>query len=208
MQDNVTKISGRVASELEKSYSYGKEDFYSFQLDCIRRSGKPDRIDVLVPQLQLMGEKFTVGDFVDITGQFRSQLVQEGDIGKKYNKLFVFASMMARGQETENNNENEVGLTGIVVRVGNCRPTPSGREITDFTLKVERDYRRYDYIPCVAWGRKAKAIERLKIGTGLKCSGRIQAREQNKRLSDDSVEKVITFEVSCNDIEIIENVQG
>jgi len=201
MTSNLVKISGIVVSELNKSYSYGSEDFYSFDINCFRLSGKADRIHITISKLHLTGEVCNIGDYVYIIGTFRSQMYKHCEEGKKEVRYFVFATDICLNEVSDIENQNSVEILGEIVKIGKHRVTSSGRELINVDLKVCRDYAKYDIIPCVIWGRRAIAISRQNKGTVLKCNGRIQ---EKRRYNNETMN--VTYELSCNEIEIIEPI--
>ena len=77
------------------------------------------------------------------------------------------------------------------------RKTPSGREISDIILAVNRMYGKSDYIPCITWGRNAVFAERFQPGDKISITGRIQSREYTKKINDEDV-TFTAYEVSVN----------
>ena len=67
-------------------------------------------------------------------------------------------------------------------------------------LAVNRAYNKSDYIPCITWGRNARFIKNLPVGTKISLSGRIQSRVYQKVAADGSVEDRTAYEVSVSKI--------
>ena len=67
-------------------------------------------------------------------------------------------------------------------------------------LAVNRAYNKSDYIPCITWGRNARFIKNLPVGTKISLSGRIQSRVYQKIDSDGIVEDRTAYEVSVSKI--------
>lgn len=76
--------------------------------------------------------------------------------------------------------------------------TPFNREICDVLLAVNRAYNKSDYIPCILWGRSARYVKDLPVGTKVSMWGRIQSRVYNKAAEDGSVEERVAYEFSVN----------
>ena len=68
-----------------------------------------------------------------------------------------------------------------------------------FRSAVNRHYGRSDYLPCIAWGAKAKEMSTWDVGTVVELSGRIQSRQYITVIDGEPVEKT-AFEVSVVDI--------
>ena len=121
------------------------------------------------------GERFT------IEGQIRAFNNRE-PTGRRL-ILCVYALSMTT---TDAPMQNEAVLTGTVCKPPVYRQTPLGRQITDLCLAVPRLYRRTDYIPCILWGRTARAAAEYPIGTELTLTGRLQSRTYLKNLGETS----------------------
>ena len=78
---------------------------------------------------------------------------------------------------------NKVVLIGRSTKDAELRHTQTGKQVTTFTLAVDRDYknaqgeREADFIPCVAWGKLAEICERyITKGKQVAVAGKIQTR--------------------------------
>ena len=58
-------------------------------------------------------------------------------------------------------------------------------------------------MPCIAWGRNARTVSELPVGSRLYIQGRIQSRRYQKQLSDGTVQDRTAHEVSCSSIELL-----
>lgn len=82
---------------------------------------------------------------------------------------------------------NAIILTGRLTREPELRHTQQGRAVTNFTLAVDRAYRRgqekeTDFIDCVAFGQTAEfACKYFTKGSGAAVRGRIQVRTYDDR---------------------------
>ncbi|MGN1200976.1 MAG: single-stranded DNA-binding protein [Candidatus Caccovivens sp.] len=199
---NYAEIAGTVSSQPKLSHKIEGENFYEFTVDVERLSKIKDVIPVTASERTLMNRDFQVGEFVKVTGEYRS-----------YNKLLDMKSklvlhLFAKEIEKDVAQEyvNEVKLTGFICKEPVYRKTPFNREICDVLLAVNRpNYHKSDYVPCIMWGRNARFIANQNIGAKLELVGRIQSREYVKALEDG--EKTMTaYEVSCQRMSIVNNV--
>lgn len=90
---------------------------------------------------------------------------------------------------------NVVILSGRLTRDPEIRYTPTGKEVGQFTLALDRRYKsstgeRYtDFIPCVNWGASNKALkEYVHKGQELEVEGRLEVRTYEK----DGVKRYVT----------------
>ena len=95
--------------------------------------------------------------------------------------------------------ENIISLRGTICKAPTLRVTPMGREICDLMIAVNRRYGRSDYLPCIAWGLKAREASCWDIGSTVSLSGRVQSRRYTKIIEGESVEKT-AYEVSVTEI--------
>lgn len=56
-------------------------------------------------------------------------------------------------------------------------------------IAVNRDYKKADYIPCIAWGGAAHAAKELCIGARVRIEGRLQSRQYTKNENGIMLEK-------------------
>ena len=104
-----------------------------------------------------------------------------------------------------NKNPNLITLKGYLCKEPIFRTTPFKREITDILLAVNRAYNKSDYIPAIAWGRNARFVKDLPVGTKLEIEGRIQSRIYQKKLSETQTGQRTAYEISISQLKIIEN---
>ena len=196
-QNNTVKIGGVVASKPEFSHEIYDEKFYKFYVDVDRLSNSRDRLPIVISERLVNLETLEIGKLIYIEGQLRSYNQQN----QGRNKLVL--SIFAKNIEFENLDENirtlnEATFTGYICKKPIYRKTPLGREIADVLLAVNRSYKKSDYIPCILWGRNAKFCENIEIGTLVKLSGRIQARQYEKKYENGTSKEMIAYEVSVS----------
>ena len=193
---------GEIASEFEFSHEVFGEGFYMLELLVKRLSDSFDRIPVMISERLIDVTKDYRGDFIQISGQFRSYNRHE----EKKNRLVlsVFAREAVFAEATDDKiKSNQIFLDGFICKPPVYRKTPLGREIADMLVAVNRPYGKSDYIPCISWGRNARFAANFEVGSRVQIWGRIQSREYVKRLEDDRTEKRTAYEVSVSKLEEI-----
>ena len=201
--NNKVTITGEVVSEFEFSNQMYGENFYTFKVSITRTSGTADVIPVTVSERLIDVKQSLVGEHVCVVGEFRSYNKKIGDRTKLI--LYVFANecevinAVVTGESC-----NHIELEGHLCKEVKYRETPSGREIADLLLAVNRMHGKSDYIPCIVWGRNAKFAKDLSVGTKIKVAGRIQSREYVKKLEGGNSETRVAYEVSVSKFEILE----
>lgn len=201
--NNRVCITGRVVSSPVFSHEVYDEKFYIFTAEVPRLSDAKDLIKVTVSEKLICAVPFEVGDVLSIKGQFRSYN-NFSSVGNRLILTVFVKDMELCGEEEYLQNPNSIYLKGYVCKLPVYRTTPFGREITDLLVAVNRSYNKSDYIPCIAWGRNAKYAAKLSVGDCVCINGRIQSRNYQKRIDDETVENKTAYEISVSKIDIDE----
>lgn len=198
-QNNSVTLSGEIVQEPKFSHEVYGEKFYEITLAVKRLSGMEDLLPVSISE-HLLSEDMLSGSKVTVSGQFRSynKTVEE----KSKLMLTVFARDVLPFDDSINPNTLE--LCGYICKPPVFRKTPFNREICDILLAVNRQYGKSDYIPCIVWGRNARFAQNLSVGEHVSIVGRVQSRNYQKKLSDDSVVTRTAYEVSANKIDVVD----
>lgn len=200
--NNSIGLSGRVAESPEYSHTIYGEAFYKLTLAVRRLSGAEDRIPVTVSERLLGSIPVEDGMFFHVDGQIRSYN-QQTEKGSRL-IITVFAREFIPASETADNAfayKNDVELFGYICKPVIYRTTPFMREISDILLAVNRRYGKSDYLPCIAWGRNARYLQEVKVGTGMHIVGRLQSREYKKVFENGAEEMRTAYEISCSAVE-------
>ena len=213
IENNKVTLSGEIVSNFEFGHEVFGEGFYTATLASERTSGRKDIIPIMVSERLVNTGANWIGQFAEVSGQFRSYNRHEGDKNKLLLLVFVreFEETEFEHEEPGSGyDENNIFLDGYICKQPIYRKTPLGREVADILLAVNRPYGKSDYIPCIAWGRNARFARGLEVGTRLQIEGRIQSREYRKSLENGEPEdKVrVAYEVSISKIETVEETEG
>lgn len=203
IENNQVSIMGKVAAEFSFSHEVFGEGFYMTELLVKRLSDSYDRIPVMVSERLVDVSQDYRGEYIQVTGQFRSYNRHE----EKKNRLVlsVFARELSFVEEEDDKiKSNQIFLDGFICKTPIYRRTPLGREIADMLVAVNRPYGKSDYIPCISWGRNARFASTFEVGGHVQIWGRIQSREYVKKLEGDLTEKRTAYEVSVSKIEYLE----
>jgi len=202
---NFAEVAGKILSMPVLSHQVENENFYEFKIEVERLSKIKDVIPVTISERTLSGKEFDKGQFVKVSGEYRSYNKLAGEKSKLV--LHLFAKEIEKVNSGEEEYINEVKLTGFICKTPIYRKTPFNREICDILLAVNRtNYHKSDYVPCILWGRNARFISEQKIGCKVELLGRIQSREYVKAFEDGSSETKTAYEVSCQRIMLLSNI--
>jgi single-stranded DNA-binding protein len=199
IKTNSITIEGKICSDFELSHEVYGEKFYSFYINNKRLSDTSDILPVIISERLLIGTDYTIGDIIKIDGQIRS--FNNSDGIKTHLMLNIFVKNIEKLPFSCNNNENFVMLNGYICKAPIFRTTPFGRKIADVLLAVNRAYGKSDYIPTICWGRNAKFVTELPIGSNISIYGRMQSREYQKRLENGECITKTAYEVSISKLE-------
>ena len=204
LESNKVSVTGVIHSEFKFSHAVFGENFYTASLSVKRLSGNVDIIPLMVSERLIDVRNDYSGYTIEVDGQFRSYNHYDGQKNRLVLSVFAQNVQFLEGF-TDCVGTNQIVLDGYVCKEPIYRKTPLGREISDILLAVNRDYRKGDYIPCIAWGRNARFASRFEIGTRVRICGRIQSREYYKKISDDEFEVRTAYEVSIMKMEVVED---
>ena len=203
LENTPVEILGKIASQFTFSHQVFGEGFYMVDVLVKRLSDSEDRIPVMISERLLDVTQDCEGEYIHVTGQFRSYNRHE----EKKNRLVL--SVFAREVEfVEDDDEsmktNSIFLDGYICKPPVYRKTPLGREIADLLVAVNRPYGKSDYIPCICWGRNARYASAFQVGGHVLIWGRIQSREYVKRISEEETEKRTAYEISVSKLEYVD----
>ena len=191
-------LRGTVVTEPKLSHELYGEGFYEFTVSVPRLSEQRDLIPVTVAERLLCDYRPAEGDTVAVEGQFRSY----NKVGENHSKLMLTVFVREfLDPDAAYANPNCVELLGYICKEPVYRTTPLSREICDLLVAVNRAFNKSDYIPCICWGRNARYAGKLPVGSRIQLWGRIQSREYQKKISEDTVVNRVAYEVSVNKME-------
>lgn len=200
-ENNCIHLAGWTASPITYSHTAGSSSYYSFYLNTPRGSGTMDRLNIVISEdtlKTLPSDAYYPGYQMEFDGYVRSHNKAWG--GKRHLILYVYALHIIAWQDPAvlpcTRDCNWAELEGYIVQAPKFRETPSGKQITDLILAVNRPNKESDYIPCIAWGGAARTASYLTIGEKIRVSGRFQSR-QYKKTYEDSIQEIRTaYELS------------
>lgn len=209
MTDNLVKnnkliVAGKIISEPVFNHEVFGEKFYIINLEVNRLSTLSDVLPMMISDRLIEFSQLPVGQYIKIKGELRSFNKHEHKQNRLLLSLFVREIKLI--EETEEIQPNYICIDGYICKPPLFRVTPRGREITDVLIAVNRSYNKSDYIPCICWGRNARYVGRLPIGSRVKMWGRIQSREYSKKIDENNTLHRVVYEVSVNKLEHKEEI--
>lgn len=206
-ETNLVTLKGKINKEIEESHESFNEKFYKTELAVSRLSGECDYINIIISEKDLIGKELTKGMYVLVEGQVRSYNHYNKETEKRRLVLNVFTKKIEQIKEEDiedKSKTNQVELIGYICKEPTYRKTPFGREISDILLAVNRNYKKSDYLPVIAWGRNARFASKLEVGENVKVIGRFQSRDYVKEYEDGTKVDERAFEISALEVELVE----
>lgn len=194
---NTINVSGIVADFPKFSHETYGEKFYRFDIHNERTSGVVDEIPCIVSEFLL--NKIVQGEMILLSGEIRSRNFWKDS--KRSTEITVFVKEV---YESDGRFINYVEMHCFICKEPTYRSTPLGRQISDLIVASNRfGEKKADYIPCIVWGRLARCVSELKIGTELNVCGRFQSREYTKNINEQFIVKT-AYELSINSLDVVE----
>lgn len=202
MENNRALVIGKVATPFIFSHELFGEKYYTFRVIAERDSGTEDIIPCTISDRLTNTDEDLTGRLVRIDGNFRSRN-DHSDKGHSKLVLTLFAKEFEVIEDgVELLHINTIKLSGYICKKPVFRQTPKGRLICDFLLAVNYENGRSAYIPCIVWGRNARYMDTLDVGTRVDVLGRIQSREYTKKYENGKEEIKVAYEVSVQLVEV------
>lgn len=195
---NKIQLNG-VIKNIEYSHHIQGIEFYKANLITRRENGKEDIVNL---KFKKFSNPYKENQEISLIGNIRTFNRQEEDRNKV--ELFVFTYF----DEAEEGPNNLAYIDGRICKKNNLRKTTSGKDVLDFILanNIENNGQILNvYLPCVAWGKCAKALNKLNIGDKILIQGQLQSREYKKKIAEDDYEIRVCHELSVNTFEKVEN---
>ena len=208
IQNNKGKLIGTLVGGVTNTFEVEGETFFEGKIQVTRLSMAADILPFTI------SEKLVKAYNIDLEKQTEVAFV--GEL-RSYNRVIdgksrlILSFFVKEVKEAEENDEgtNDLTLTGFICKEPIFRTTPFNRQICDILLAVNRPaFNKSDYIPCILWGRNAKFVQSLKVGTKVTLNGRIQSRNYKKETPDGQILEKTAYEVSCQKIIIEEKVES
>lgn len=202
----MNKINLRgVLRNIEDSHTINEIEFSRAHLIVSREDGKEDVLNV---RFKKYSNPYSEDQEVRLTGNIRSYS-SKLDSGKNKVELYVF-TYFDQPELDENDQEytNFLQLDGRICKLDELRKTKTGVSNIHFivanNLIVKNGSKKLNsYIPCIAWGETAEAIEKLHVNTPVQIQGMLHSREYNKKFSDGTFERRVAHEVEVAEITVV-----
>ena len=192
-ENNKITLCGCVKGEPKYNHEVFGEKFYSFTLLVKRLSGQFDELPVMLSERLIYDIDIHDGKRICVEGQLRSYNIMVENKSRLQIETFAREIFEYEGEDV-----NSITIDGFVCKTPVYRVTPFSREIADLLIAVNRAYGKSDYIPAICWGRNARFCQKISVGEAIHIEGRLQSREYQKKLDDETVITRVAYEVSVS----------
>ena len=203
LNNNCAFISGNISEPFKYKFKKNGERFFETKITTERLSDTLDEIPVIVSENVLDVSQDYTGVFSIICGRVSTYNKPKGG-GKSKLEVYVFANSISF-PEYPTIDSDHVCFDGFVCKPPVLRETPLGRTVCDFLMAVNRNYIVSDYIPCICWGKTARFMSGIEVGSHVFIQGRLQSRDYIKKISDSEREFKKAYEVSAYKIVVMDN---
>lgn len=177
---NIVTIIGTITG-ISKPFTVGncKDSFKEYIVSCNRQMKTKSNLDsfiVIIPEsLENEVGAFNISYWskIKVIGQIRSYHETINDIKRLC--LKVFATQIITDIEEDDNNQIEI--TGSICKYSELRKTSSEKSIFDFMIASNFKYHKSVYVPCIAFESIGqKMYEATNVGTKYNIIGQLQTR--------------------------------
>ena len=192
--DNWVRLIGKVAQRPTQSTIHKERECYTTVLHMKRFSGVIDSAIIIASKEKMLKDDVREGHKVSITGKIQTYS-KYGVDGKRHVTVYVWADEIQRVDDVTED-VDIVRLTGVLKSAPVVRYAKfSGKNVTDFILRVGTRPENYSFIPCVAWNNVAVTLSRSGQMETIRLKGRLQSRDYLK-VSEKGEEEKVAYEVS------------
>lgn len=188
-----------IIKDIEPSHIIEDIQYSQAKLLVKRDDNKEDIIDL---KFKKFACKYDENNEISLVGNLRTFSQQLENKNKVHLYVYTYFDE-PQGDLLENLPNNIVDLDGFICKKSIIRKTRSGKDIIDFVIvnNLQASNKVINcYIPAVTWGKNAKFIDNLPIGSKITVQGRLQSREYKKYISETDYEIRIAHELSVKNI--------
>lgn len=189
---NDVRLTGTLLEDARYSHEAFGEPVYRARMSVRRTSGAEDTL-VLQMGMHTAGRRVDMlkaGDRMQLSGQLRSYVLPAGAMTKTEMVVHVQVIGPWAGED-----ENQVCITGMLMRAPVFRVTQLGWEVCDMVVRVAMRG-RWANVPVIAFGGTARWASMLECGERVRLQGRLQSRVYTGRSHTGLQVSVMTWEVA------------
>lgn len=188
-----------IVKNIRYSHTIGDTVFNKADLIVRRPDGREDLIILKFKEFSLPNREDRQLELVGNVRSFSQQIE-----GKNKVEIYVFSYFDVL--DTHNDSTNVAIIDGKICKKDTLRKTLGGKHYIHYivanNIVTDEGQKLNSYIPCVAWGKLAKAIESdYFVGDDVHIEGQLQSREYKKTISEKEIELRIAHELATTTIQ-------
>lgn len=204
---NKITLKGTIRN-IQPSHKIQDIEYEKADLIVPRVEGKEDVISL---RFKKFSNVYTEDQKIELEGNVRSYS-HPLENGKNKVDIYVFTyfdvPQTAEGEETP---KNAFEIDGRICKKDDIRTTQNGKQNIHFLLAnnliIEGSSQKLNsYLPCIAWGKLARAIDKMAVNDKVVVKGELHSRPYRKKLSEaeDDYEIRVAHELVITSIEVQE----
>ena len=184
--------------DIEDSHNIGDISYGKANLIVPRENGIDDIISL---RYKKFSNNYREGQEISLIGNIRSYSRQLDD---NKNKVDIYVFTYFDKPEENDLLNNHFIIDGRICKIEDIRILPNGKKNVHFilanNLEASSNKKLNSYLPCIAWGKIAQEISKLKVNDFVQISGRLQSREYKKHISENDFEIRVAHELYVESI--------
>ena len=190
-----------ILRNIKPSHSIKTIDYDQADIITSRSNGKEDIIPI---KFKRYSNKYSENTLVDLTGNLRSYS-RHLDNGRNKVNLYVFTYF----DLPEDDVNNQFIIDGRICKIDPIRTTKDGKQnihliLANNLIVEETGQKLNSYLPCIAWGRVARELNKLSVNDKILIKGELHSREYKKMITDTEFEFRVAYECAIQSFEVIE----
>lgn len=186
---------------IQPSHTINNIDYDQADLIATRSNGKDDVITI---KFKRFSNRYKEGDIIELLGNVRS-FSEKLRNGKNKVNLYVFTYF----DLPEGVVDNHFDIDGRICKIDKINTFPNKTQNIHFILANnlildDSNQKLNSYLPCIAWGKTARELSKLRISDRLVIHGELHSREYKKKISDDEVEFRVAHELVVESFEVLD----
>lgn len=203
---NSVRLHGYLKN-IQPSHTIGDVIYDKADIVVPRNNGKEDIVSL---RFKRYANTYSDGDTVSLTGNLRSY--SHDDNGHRV-PLYVFTYFDCPPDGDEWGDTVDFEIDGHICKIDPLRTTTGGKKNVHFIIAnnlivSNGDKKLNAYLPCIAWGKLAHDMSKLKVGDYLRITGRIHSREYVHREDDGEAEIKVAHELMVTGFSTDEATEG
>lgn len=193
---NTIQMTGTLVDDFVFDHEYKGVKYYSNRIDTMVKEGKHNEIPIVVRENLIDPTQNYKNRKVDVLGSLRSWGITQN--GKRRLLLRVVCNCVEEPSRYPNGSNAQ--FIGYLHKVPTIKQKTSGVKVSDVSIMIGST----NCIPCSAWNKHAKRLQKCSIGDKFMCYGFIENRPYKHWIDNDHYEMWDSISISLTNIDFME----